>query len=143
MASCQSTETLGLELPHTASTVHLLLTVLGMIKRTIRYKDTRVMMSLYKTLVRPHIEYCVSAWNLHYIKDKKRTFTKISNNMEGKTYEERLQCLKLWTLEERRNRQDLIEVFKICNGLWRIKLNELFTLDDNIKGTRKPFLETC
>jgi len=21
------------------------------------------------------------------------------NNMEGKTYEERLQCLKLWTLE--------------------------------------------
>jgi len=56
--------------------------------------------------------------------------------MEGKTYEERLQCLKLWTLEERRNRQDLIEVFKICNGLLRIKLNVLFTLHDNIKGTR-------
>jgi len=36
---------------------------------------------------------------------------------EGKTYEERLRCLKLWTLEDRRNRQDLIEVFKICNGL--------------------------
>jgi len=33
------------------------------------------------------------------------------NNMEGKTYDERLQCLELWTLEERRNRQDLIEVF--------------------------------
>jgi len=41
-----------------------------------------------------------------------------------------------WALEERRNRQDLIEVFKICNGLSRIKLNELFTLDNNIKGTR-------
>jgi len=39
--------------------------VLGMIKMTIRYKDTRVMMSLYKTLVRPHVEYCVSAWNLY------------------------------------------------------------------------------
>ena len=115
-----------------------------MIKGTIRYKDTRVMMSLYKTLVRPHVEYCVSAWNRHYIKDKKliekvqRRFTKIINNMEGKTYdcEERLQCLKLWTLEERRNRQDLIEVFKVCNGLSRIKLNELFTLDDNIKRPR-------
>ena len=47
-------------------------------------------------------------------------------NMEGKTYEERLQCLKLWTLEQRRNRQDLIEIVKICNGLSRIKLNELF-----------------
>jgi len=84
----------------------------------------------------------VSAWNPHYIKDKKliekvqRRFTKMINNMEENTYEERLQCLKLWTLEERRNRQDLIEVFKICNGLSRIRLNELFTLDDNIKGTR-------
>jgi len=49
------------------------------------------------------------------------------NNMEGKTYEERLHCLQLWTLEERRNRQDLIEVFKMCNGLSRLKLDELFT----------------
>ena len=46
-----------------------------------------------------------------------------------------MYSLKLWTLEERRNRQDLIEVFKIRNGLSRIRLNELFTLDDNIKGT--------
>ena len=58
------------------------------------------------------------------------------NNMEGKTYEERLQCLKLWTLGERRNRQDLIEVFNMCKVLLRLKLNEPFTLDDNIKGTR-------
>jgi len=28
------------------------------------------MMSLYKTLVRPHVEYCVSAWNPHCIKEK-------------------------------------------------------------------------
>ena len=35
--------------------------VMGMIKRTIRFKKVRIMMSLYKTLVRPHVEYCVSA----------------------------------------------------------------------------------
>jgi len=35
--------------------------VLGMIKRTIRSRDTRVMLSLYETLVRPHVEYCISA----------------------------------------------------------------------------------
>jgi len=58
------------------------------------------------------------------------------NNMEGKTYEDRLDCLKLWTLEERRNRQDLIEVLKICRGLSRLMLNELFTSDYNIRGTR-------
>jgi len=31
--------------------------VLGMIKRIIRFKDTSVMMSLYKILARPHVEY--------------------------------------------------------------------------------------
>ena len=56
--------------------------------------------------------------------------------MDGKSYEERLQCLKLWTLEKRRNRQDLIEVFKMCNGISRLKLNEFFTLAENNIGTR-------
>ena len=75
--------------------------VLSMIKRTIRFKDTRVMLSLYKSLVRPYVEYCISAWNPHYKKDKEliekvqRRFTKMINNMEGKSYEERLYCLKL------------------------------------------------
>jgi len=41
-----------------------------MIKRTITYKDLKVMLNLYKTLVRPHVEYCVSAWSPHYKKDK-------------------------------------------------------------------------
>jgi len=39
-------------------------------------------------------------------------------------------------MEERRNWQDLIKVYKICNGLLRLKLNKLFTLDKNIRGTR-------
>ena len=44
---------------------------------------------MYKSLVRPHIEYCISAWNPHYKKDKEliekvqRRFTKMINNMEG------------------------------------------------------------
>ena len=62
------------------------------------------MLSLYKTLVRPHVEYCVSACSPHYKKDREliekiqSRFTKMINNMEGKSYEERyeerLQCLK-------------------------------------------------
>ena len=42
----------------------------------------------------------------------------------------------LWSLEERRNRQDLIEVFKMAKGMTRIRLQELFTLEENMKGTR-------
>jgi len=111
-----------------------------MIKRTIRFKDARIVLSLYKTLVRPHIEYC--AWSPNYKKDKEllekvqRRFTKMIVNMDGMSYEDRLRSLKLWSLEERRNRQDLIEVFKMSKGMTRIRPQELFTLEENNNGTR-------
>ena len=44
--------------------------VLGMIGRNIRYKSPDVMSRLYKSMVRPHVEYCTVAWSPHYIKDK-------------------------------------------------------------------------
>jgi len=43
---------------------------------------------------------------------------------------------KVWTLEERRNRQDLIEVFQMHSGYSTVPLQELFVLDANSKGTR-------
>ena len=101
--------------------------VMGMIKRTIRFKEVKIMLSLYKTL-RPHVEYCASAWSPYYKKDKEvlkrvqRRFTKMIVNMDGLSYKDRLQSLKLWSLEERRNRQDLIEVFKMSKGMTRIRL---------------------
>ena len=55
-----------------------------------------------------------------------RRFTKMIKGMKGKSYEERLQRMNLWSLEERRNRQDLIEVSKICKGLSRIRSEKLF-----------------
>ena len=66
-----------------------------------------------------------------------RRFMKMIKGMKGKSYEERLQKLNLWSLQERRNRQDLIEVFKICKGFsTRIRPEELFHFDDRGKGTR-------
>ena len=32
--------------------------MLGMIKKTISYKNLKIMVRLYKTLVRPHLELC-------------------------------------------------------------------------------------
>ena len=67
-----------------------------MIKRTITYKDLEIMLNLYKTLVRPHVEYCVSAWSPYYKKDKEllekvqRRFTKMIKGMKGISYEEGL-----------------------------------------------------
>ena len=100
--------------------------ILGMIKRTISYKTPEIMVRLYKALVRPHLEYCVSVWSPHYTKDKnllervQHRFTRMIKDVRDKEYLDRLKELNLWTLEERRNRADLIELFKIyIKGLQR------------------------
>jgi len=40
--------------------------VLGMIRRPIINKKLRIMLSLYKTLIRPHVEYCSTVWSPLY-----------------------------------------------------------------------------
>jgi len=81
-----------------------------------------MMVNLYKSLVTPHLEQCVtvSVWSPHYQKDKEllervqHRFTRMIEGFSSLPYNgERLLRLGLWTLEERRNRCDLIEVFKV------------------------------
>ena len=46
--------------------------VLGMIRRNITYKEKSLIIPLrplYKAIVRPHLEYCMQAWNPHLRKD--------------------------------------------------------------------------
>jgi len=52
--------------------------------------------------------------------------------MWEKTYEERLKSLGL----ERRNRPDIIEVFKMYRGYSSVALQELLEIDTNSRGTR-------
>jgi len=49
---------------------------------------------------------------------------------------QRRSDVNLWSLEERRNIEDLIEVFKICKGFSRIRPEGLFQFDDRSKGAR-------
>ena len=72
--------------------------------------------------MRPHLEYCVQAWRPHLQKDidliegPQRRATKMIPNLKNKSYDERLNILNITTLETRRLRRDIIEVFKICKG---------------------------
>ena len=43
--------------------------VLGMIKRSFSFHDKGIILMLYKTLVRPKLEYCIQVWRPHYKKD--------------------------------------------------------------------------
>ena len=106
--------------------------VLGMIKRTFTYLNKENMLILYKSLVRPHLEYSVHAWRPHYrkyidlIEKVQRRAAKLIPQLKDKSYEERLTFLELITLETRRLRGDLIEVFKIFKGYDDLQPNNFF-----------------
>ena len=56
-------------------------------------------------------------------------FTRLFKDFKDLDYYARLRQLRLWSLEERRNRADLIEVFKLCKGLTSIPLERFSDLD--------------
>ena len=90
----------------------------------------------YKSLVRRHLDCCIEAWRPYLKRDKevlervqKRATRMIDdckglNHVEmaakGLSYEERLAMLGLTTLETRRLRADLIEVYKIVKGMDKV-----------------------
>jgi len=99
-----------------------------------RSKET--IMSLYKSLVRPHLEYCCQIWNPYYKKDIKliegvqRRATKLVTGMKELSYNDRLKQLGLQHLEGRRMRSDLIETFKIVNRKYDINPELFLQLDE-------------
>jgi hypothetical protein len=112
--------------------------ILGLINRTIVCKQKKVILNLYKSLVRPHIEYCIQAWRPHLVKDievlerVQRRATRMINECKGRTYEERLRITGLTNLETRRTRADMIEVWKIMTGKEGIDERNFFTRHQGI-----------
>ena len=108
--------------------------MLAFINQSIEYKSWEVMLKLYKALVRTNVEYCVQFWSPNYRKDinklerVQRRFTRMLPGFRHLSYRERLNKLGLYSLERRRLRGDLIEVFKILRGIDRVDVNRLFPL---------------
>ena len=110
--------------------------ILGLIRRNIVHKEKELIIPLYKTIVRPHLEYCIQAWRPYRKKDidmlerVQRRATKIIPKLKNISYEMRLKECGLTTLETRRLRGDQIEVFKILNGYENIDRNIFFTVKE-------------
>jgi hypothetical protein len=112
--------------------------VLGMIKRSFSYIDIDMFLALYKSLIRPHLEYCIQAWRPFLVKDVdllervQRRATKLVHAIKSRPYEERLGLLGLTTLDLRRTRGDVIETFKIIKGLDDLDKNKFFTSSSSV-----------
>ena len=95
---------------------------LGLIRRSFEYLDEESLTLLYKAKVRPILEYGNAVWHPRLIKDlesveavQKRA-TRLVPGLTHLTYPECLKRLNLPTLVYRRNRGDMIQVFKYMSG---------------------------
>ena len=108
--------------------------ILGLIHRSFQHIDNEMFMHLYKALVRPHVEYASSVWSPFKLRDIKliegvqRRATRLSRDLRNEPYNIRLTTLGLPTLQFRRERADMLQVFKILNGYEDIDSSRLFTL---------------
>ena len=111
--------------------------ILGLILKSFHYRTKQSLIPLYKSLVRPKMEFGVAAWSPYYERDierlekvQKRLIRSLSN-VRGETYEEKLDDAGLTTLKERRRRGDMIEAFKTLTGINNVERASWFQIAEN------------
>ena len=101
--------------------------ILGIIRRTIMYKEKQLIVPLYKAIVRLHLEYCIQAWRPYRKKDIdkleriQRRATKMIPELRYFCYESRLLQYGLTTLDQETKRRPNKDVdrnmfFKLKEG---------------------------
>lgn len=110
---------------------------LGFVKRTFSHFDCASFSVMYKTYIRPHMEFAVQAWNPYLRKDIEclekiqHRATKLVPQLRNLEYENRLKALNLTTLEERRARGDMIQAYRIITGKDDVNCDQFFKFREN------------
>ena len=118
---------------HTSAVVSKANQIMAVIRKSFEHLDRTTIPLLYKTLIRPHLEYGNAIWGPHFTLDQKavervqRRATRIIPSIRDLPYEERLRELDLPSLAYRRRRGDMIQTYKIINGIDRLDKSKLFT----------------
>ena len=115
------------------------------ILRSFQTNNINLIVNLFKTFVRPTLEFNTSIWNPNFKKDiisvenVQRKFSKRlcqKNNIKFNSYRDRLEILKLESLEMRRFKRDLILMYKIYNKLIDINFEDFFAKSSSTYSTR-------
>ena len=114
----------------------------GLLRRNFSNMSPSIFLPLYKSLVRPLLEYGSCIWNpalsSHNIEIEKvqHRATKLVQNIKNQPYPQRLRYLKLDSLKFRRRRCDMLQVFRILKGIDKLEVNKFFEFHDgpNTRG---------
>ena len=115
---------------------------LGMIMRSFHYRTKTTLTHLFKTFVRPKLEFAAASWGPWLEKDAEelekvqKRAVRAMTDARGLTYEEKLKDCGLVTLRERRKRGDLIEAFKVIKGYNNVNREQWFDLSS--RETSRP-----
>ena len=112
------------------------LNLLKNIRTAFAYLDDNMMKKIITSMIRPRLEYAAIIWSPHKKKHIKklervqRAATKMIPEFQDLTYEERLDRMELPSLEKRRERGDMIAMFRLINGLEKLDREDLLVLNE-------------
>jgi len=115
---------------------------LGVIVDGLTFVNNVVSKAYAFCYVRPILEYASSVWKPHLLKHinalerVQRHFTKRITVLRHLSYEERLACLKLDTLECRRLKADLTLYYKIMHNLTLWPIDRYFNMAVHSRHSR-------
>jgi len=97
--------------------------LISWILRTFSARDELTMMTLWKSLVQPHLDYCSQLWaptklgDLNKLDSLLRNYTNKINGMKNKDYWQRLKILHIYSQGRRQERYIIIYAWKILENL--------------------------
>ncbi len=108
---------------HIAQTISTARSLAGWILRTFSTRDSLPMMTLWKTMVLPKLDYCCTLWNpmekayIQAIELVQRSFLRRICALSELSYWDQLKHIKLYSVERRRERYFVIYTWKVLEGL--------------------------
>ena len=92
------------------------------IYRTFKTRDRCVMLTLWKSLVIPHLDYCSQLWSpskrylIQQLESLQKSFLNGLPSLRHLNYWEKLQEVNLYSLERRRERYRILYTWNILEG---------------------------